>query len=104
MKTHPLSASSLKKIKLNRGYIKKLDKMILEERDTMIDSVISNFCNHPKPCKMSRMKCCKSRGLDMTSDRKIMRSLEQRYDSFIQTMKNNDHNIPLYSKYNYFRP
>ncbi len=58
---------------------------------------LDNICRD-KACKLPRLKCCAKRGLDVSQDRRIMKSQEMRFDSMVQTIKDNSHGINLFQK------
>ncbi len=95
--SHSLSATSLKKVRLNMGNIKYLDNQLnTYQAEARVD--INSRCPG-KGCRLSRLKCCAKRGLDISNDRQIMKSQEMRYDSMIQTIKNNSHGVNLFQKF-----
>ena len=51
-------------------------------------------------CGLSRLQCLKKRNCEMTDDRKIMKSLEKRYDSWMQARKEgrNPNNVAYFMK------
>ncbi len=91
-----LGRKYLKSIKLNRGYMKKLDESLERESEARVN--INNRCKN-RACRLSRLQCCAKRGLDVSNDFQIMKSQEMRYTSMVQTIKDNSHGINLYQKF-----
>jgi hypothetical protein len=75
----------MNKLKLRRGNIRNWR---YEREQDAADQVINGaYISCGGTCGKSRRKCLTRRNCEMSHDRKIMKSQEMRYDSWMQTIK-----------------
>lgn len=77
---------NMRESKMAIGDVRSLDKQLLEEKVTT-DTLYGAHISCGGRCGLTRIECLKKRKCDIKDDEAILKSQEQRYDSWMQTVK-----------------